>query len=309
MKLLPALLSLALSASSLEAGLLAYYPFDGDFNDASGNANHLSITEGLPTITTTAGNFIAGGGALDTASTISDRAFLALTNPITFADTDAWSIAFWARRRAGSDIRQGMVIGDTENNIDFIWLSDNPTQVQGVRFRSTDNNNFNFDVGADDGEWHHWALVADGTGNLTAYRDNIALGTSTSSTPFSVRNVAHGYNTDIHSMNGQIDELHIYDEALDATAVEALFLGSGLPDFTITSIRYAADSNQITLTWDSQPGESYVVRFSRDLIDWGGDLNDGVDATADSDQTTMNFDLEDANLTGVEEIFFRVEKR
>lgn len=289
--------------------MLAYYPFDRDFKDASGNANDLFVVEGEPTIITTEGDFIFGGGALDTDSTVTDREFLELTNPLSFEAADAWTIAFWARRRAGSDDRQGMVIGDTANTLDFVWLSNNPLQVQGLRFRSSDNVNANYDVGMDHGEWHHWALVADGAGNLTVYLDNVSLGLTVTSTTFSVRNVAHAYNTFVHSMNGQIDELYVYDEALDAAAVEALFLGTGDVEFAITGIDYFAVDDQVTLTWNSLPGESYTIKYSLDLFDWSGELDNGVAADAEASQTTKTFDLEPAGLTGVERVFFRVEKQ
>lgn len=297
-----------LCALPAQGSLLAYYPFDEDFSDSSGNENHLLISEGEPTIITSEGDFVFGGGALDTDSTVGDREFLELTDPIVFEATDPWSIIFWARRRAGSDQRQGMVVGDVDNTTDFIWLSDNPAQVQGVRFRSSDNTNFNYEVGEDDAEWHHWALVADGTGALTVYRDNVSLGTQESTTTFSLKNVAQAYNTDVHSMNGQIDELSIYDEALEPAAIAALYTGPAAEELAITQVFYATGSNEVTLTWASIPGQTYAVKFSRDLTDWSGELDDAIEADPESETTTVAFDLSLVGPTAEEKLFFRVEK-
>ncbi|MDB4578924.1 hypothetical protein N9105_06415 [Akkermansiaceae bacterium] len=57
---------------SVEGALLAYYPFDTDFSDASGKGNDLAAGLGVPTVTTTTGEHAFGGGALDLNSTISN---------------------------------------------------------------------------------------------------------------------------------------------------------------------------------------------------------------------------------------------
>lgn len=299
-------LLLATVAIPSQAELLAYFPFDSDFNDTSGKDNHLTVTEGEPTITNSDGDFVFGNGALDTDSTTSDREFLTLTNPLVFGESDPWTIAFWAKRREGSDNRQGMVIGDVENTRDFVWLSNNPTQVQGVRFRSSANSNFNFEVGEDDAQWHHWALVADGAGNLTVYRDNVALGTQSSNTTFSVKDVAQAYNTNVHSMNGQIDELYIYDEALDAATVDALFQGPSESELAITAFEYSTETGQVTLSWSSSPGQSYEVKFSDNLTDWSGQVGAAIEA--DSEESSITFDPATLGLPDAPRVFFRVEK-
>jgi hypothetical protein len=305
--LVPTFAPLVLAAASLplRADLLAYYPFDADFHDASGNNNHLTIAEGEPSIIQSEGDFIFGGGALDTDSTIADREFLELTNPITFAAEDAWTIAFWARRRAGSDNRQGMVVGDVNNPTDFVWLSDNPSQVQGLRFRSSDNTNFNFEIGADDAQWHHWALVTDGTGHLSLYRDNTFVGTETSTTTFSLRNVAQAYNSNVHSMNGQIDELYLYNEALDEATIASLFLGTAASELRITNLDLSTLGTAV-VTWDSSPGDTYELKYSRDLQEWSS--FDGGSVEASEDTTTLTVDLTAIGADTDARLFFRVVK-
>ena len=78
------LASLGLTASPARADLLAYYPFNKDFTDSSGNHRDLVVANGTPTITTAAGEYVFGGGALDVDSTISTAEFLNLPQPIVF---------------------------------------------------------------------------------------------------------------------------------------------------------------------------------------------------------------------------------
>ena len=82
-------------------------------------------------------------------------------------------------------------------------------------------------------------------------------------------------------------------------------------DFAITMINYSAEEEILTLTWDSQPGETYVVKYTTDLIDWGADLEDGIPAGI-GETTTATFEL--AGFVGGQEnepraYFFRVEKQ
>jgi hypothetical protein len=209
----------------MPASILAYYSFNIDFTDVSVNGNDLTVAAGTPTITSMA---VFGGGALDLDSTTSDEEYLNLTSAITFGASDAWSVSFWARRRHGTDDRSGMVLGNPGNAADFIWLSNNPTQVQGLRFRSSSGtptlNNANFGGFPDDNLFHHWVVIADGAGNVTAYRDNLSQDTvSPIVSDFNITAVGQAYNGVIQFMDGQIDELYIFNEAIEASTVDALY--------------------------------------------------------------------------------------
>ena len=71
--------ALALLPASSNAALLAYYSFDSDFTDSSANSNDLTVATGTPTITSTAGEYVFGGGALDADSTLDTEEYLNLT--------------------------------------------------------------------------------------------------------------------------------------------------------------------------------------------------------------------------------------
>jgi choline dehydrogenase-like flavoprotein len=65
-----ALLALLLSANLSHAGVLTYYLFDQDYSDESGNANHLTVAVGTPTISTRAGELVFAGAPRDAVATM-----------------------------------------------------------------------------------------------------------------------------------------------------------------------------------------------------------------------------------------------
>ena len=108
-----------------------------------------------------------------------------------------------------------------------------------------------------------------------------------------------------HGSRSNYDEIRVattFDDAVNATVAGAA------QDFTITSINYSAEGKMLTLTWNSQPGERYVVKYSRDLIDWDADIEDDVPAGI-GETTTATFEL--AGFVGDQEraYYFRVEKQ
>ena len=182
-------------------------------------------------------------------------------------------------------------------------------------------------VGAyNDGEWVHVACTYDSATDTASIYINGALpengdfnpktgiageggycdGVNHLDTPLFIRGGEEGFN-------GVLDEVAIWDRALTADEVMSVFTSGPLSveieqSFDITAVDYNPDDNEITLSWDSQENESYAVRWSRDMVEWDGDLNDDVPAAAGETTTTMTFDLSDAGLEGAQRVYFRVEK-
>ena len=238
LKFFPALIlgstGLIVTSLPVSAALLAHYSFDSDYSLTGGTYNGtLSETEtggATVAITSTTGQYKFGGGAANFTSTISNEAYLGMSIPINFAAGDAWSISFWVRRAAGSDNRQGMVAGDRSDTNDFLWASDNSSQVQGMRYRSSVNTNADFGGHPDDGNFHHWVVIHNGSGGISAYRDNVAQTGKTAIGGFTINTIGHAYNATTFSMNGQIDELYIFNEAIDSATVSSLFNFNVVPE-------------------------------------------------------------------------------
>ena len=92
---------------------------------------------------------------------------------------------------------------------------------------------------------------------------------------------------------------------MEEVRIDPLAIGENSSStFVITDIDFSSDQ-KVTLTWNSREGQVYAVKYSVDMVDWDGDLDDSIDADP-GDQTTRTFNLKDAGFNG--RAFFRVEK-
>ena len=91
---------------------------------------------------------------------------------------------------------------------------------------------------------------------------------------------------------------------------------SGPPiSFDITEIEYTPDpesNGTVTLTWPKTGAASYIAKFSLDLSDWSGDLDDGVtderdENPGDTEHITVTFPLEGVQ-PDTTRLFFRIEE-
>lgn len=227
------------------AGVWAHYPFDTDLSDTSGNLRHGTLTDvgtsGDSGIVTGAGDLKFGAGAMNFSA---DRDFVAIPAK-TFASGSHYTIAFWARKAPGDTggaADWDMVIGDSSNTNFFIALND--VTGAGMRWRSSSSaaeRQADFAV-AKDYDWHHYAVVASGT-TITLYVDGALFSTATGKlTGFTLNSIGEAYTAaSDFDFNGHLDEMWIFDEALGAPAVNALFQSNdvnGIPAFAGFHHRY-----------------------------------------------------------------------
>ena len=194
-----------------------HHRYDGNFNDSSAAGNN-GTAAGTAAVTTDPAAIASGSGALVLDG--ADGTFVTLPAPGYFSATQPWSATWWASRQGlGSD--KGMVMGKADNTSDFIWLNDNFT---GLRFRSSNATTMDFTV-AKDSNLHHYALVADGTGNLTLYVDGQATQTLAGNTSFAIDSIGKAYpTTSLHyNFQGTLDEVHVMPSALSSTQVADLY--------------------------------------------------------------------------------------
>ena len=93
--------------------------------------------------------------------------------------------------------------------------------------------------------------------------------------------------------------------------IDVIGTARGSNSSEISDIFYDRDASTVTLTWNSQPGVTYSVNYSLDLIDWDSALNDAVTSANDQvlddgNNITVTFNL-DGDLEGLPRLFFRVE--
>ena len=87
----------------------------------------------------------------------------------------------------------------------------------------------------------------------------------------------------------------------------ALFLPVIKPTAPIIT-EFTLDGSNVTLGWTSRDKRFYTVRYSRDQVDWQGDIDDSVEPD-DGDTTTYSFDLNVFELGSEPRLFFRVDER
>jgi len=92
---------------------------------------------------------------------------------------------------------------------------------------------------------------------------------------------------------------------IGVSGIQIMSSAPGIP-FAITEFSYSPSTNEVTLTWTSRPDTTYAVKFSNDMSDWNGDLDDGVLAD-DGPTTTRTFSLTAASV-GEGDLFFRIEE-
>ena len=95
--------------------------------------------------------------------------------------------------------------------------------MEGLRLRNSTGTSADYDGIVDDSTYHHWAVVYNGAGSVEVWRDNISLGSKSFPGNITMTHVGAGTATINNSFFGQIDELHIFDEAINAAKVNELF--------------------------------------------------------------------------------------
>ncbi|RYD41935.1 MAG: LamG domain-containing protein, partial [Verrucomicrobiaceae bacterium] len=229
-------LAVALMADPAQAGVYAHWSFDTDLSDSSPNKRHGTLvdvgTAGNSGITSTAGDFKFGGGAMN-FSAERDQVTIPLQS---FASGRPYTIAFWAKKQSGDTgnlAQWDMVIGQRGTTNFFIGLGDT-ANATAFRWRSSSSEperQADFAVPKDH-LWHHYALVASGD-TITLYFDGQLFGTAgAKKTGFAFDTIGDAYNNSAnYALHGQLDELWVFDEALDAAAVGKLCLENdpGIP--------------------------------------------------------------------------------
>lgn len=274
------------------AAVWAHYSFDTDYSDVSGNARNGTLTDvgtaGNSGIITTPGDFKFGNGAMNFHA---ERDYIEIPAKV-FNSGSPYTIAFWARKASGDTGNAGdwdMVIGDRAVTGFFIALGDTPGTNPGLRWRSLDSSTARQADFATtkDNLWHHYAIVASGT-TITLYVDGQLFGSPATGkqTGFQFNTIGEAYpNTNDFDFNGQIDEVWVFDEALSAPAVGALFQNNdpdSAPPYAGFHYRFDGDLNDSGTTANngSAAGNAAVTNDPALLVTGTGSLTlDGADGS------------------------------
>lgn len=224
--------------ADLNSGLVAYYPFNGNANDESGNGNH-GVVDGAALSSDRFGN-------IDSAYSFNGNEAISISFDQSFysdLQENGFSIMFWANPKqviSGSGcstcnaipLIEGIYGGSDENlTIDIIqdgyvkfringWMGSGESIV-------ADNSLITFE------KWVFIVIVLDNSGNTKIYIDGNPAKSGQFKNPI---NTNHDYSFVLGSnpgglaeyYTGLIDDVRIYNRDLSESEIQRLYWGDGI---------------------------------------------------------------------------------
>ena len=205
--------------SFLTNGLVAYYPFNGNANDASGNGyncTNVSVT------------FVPDRFGNPSASALFNGSSSYLKTPSALAQlvsgTGPLTVSVWMKidpAYTNSGNKTMVEFGAPSNNQAFIL-----GMIGGQFIFSEWGSSYNLNSGTPIGDnlWHQGVCTFDGT-NVSAYVDGVSRGTEAAPSNRSPLAGMIGARFDLccEFWNGGIDDVRVYSRALSASEVQQLY--------------------------------------------------------------------------------------
>ena len=247
MKYAPRLI-IALSAGLVIAGtpaladLVAYYPLDGDFQDASGNGNHGTLVGGNTGYSNSVPASIGGGQSVSfpgTAGHYGNIQNAAQSGGLALTALSSFSVSMWVNGD-GTVNRDDRIFseGMTTNNNPLFNVGTHSSGANGtvdIYIRNGSAFGHAYSPGtAFDGTWHHVVFMGGEDGLLDLYIDGafdaqfnysgIPAFTPDTTT---IGGILRG--SDCCQFNGSIDDVSFWNEELTADDAAALAAGTSPP--------------------------------------------------------------------------------
>lgn len=267
---------------NLQDGLVAYYPFDGDLDDASGNNHHLAFVTGDDPVVAESRGASSGAARRFAAATQ-----LNATTNLAAVLSGSFTFSAWVQTSFRQTLRAEQRVG-FNTGCNFL--------VQPVRSATANVASYGISVAANgvnvfeyndvylpavvrypaslgDG-WHFVAFTVDENGSPMLYVDGVfakaGISTGRSKQLYVGENVAGG---EFGRFTGDADDICYYDRALTAAEISALYdAGSPLADGKPVSatpaidVTYAGAVATVTITCvedgeapDRQPKVYYTI--------------------------------------------------
>lgn len=208
-------------------GLVAKWSFNnGNANDEVGT-NHLTTQNGATYGTDRFGN-------LNKSASLDGTDDYLRTNSPFFSPGNPYSFSLWFKSNNSTQGLQTLFNTDphTQLAVGYNWYGDGTFDIgissgSGWDICSTAPNGLDtFNItGIDVTNWNHWVMTFDGT-NWNTYANNILVNTCNSGTPSNTLSdlffgaISVGPQS---YFSGLIDDIRIYDRALNTTEIDSLF--------------------------------------------------------------------------------------
>ncbi|RXP46588.1 T9SS C-terminal target domain-containing protein [Lutibacter sp. HS1-25] len=214
--------------------LAAYYPFNGNANDESGNANHGTVN-GATLTTDRFGNENSAYGFDGASNYIS-----IVNNPqINISNGQSYTVSFWCKHNAqnngeyliskykGTYGEPSYAFGTGTYGDSYSWFEFTPSN--GIENRGA--------VDLNDNNWHNITTVFKSGESVSIYVDgvlDISNPTTYTGSIINTRNLTIGCGSNLRQFyNGSIDDIKIYNIALSANDIIAEYNNTtaGINDF------------------------------------------------------------------------------
>lgn len=208
---------------SVGQNVVAYYPFNGNANDESGNGYHGTVSGATLTtdrfdVSNKAYNFVWNG-------TSSDKIQIPGTSTLHF-NTGGFSISAWFK-----------FSGTSNNGYNYPIVSKHVCSENSGYILMLYNNKLTFWTGGagwsgylsttenyTDGNWYHVVATYDGTNRKIYVNGSLKASDVVAYTAINTANIAlGGYNGCNGGFNGKVDEIRIYNNPLSSTEVQQLY--------------------------------------------------------------------------------------
>jgi len=283
------------SWAGINDGLVAYYPFNGNAIDESGNENN-GIAHGA---TLAPDRFNNPDSAYDFNHATSD--YISVLHNDSLNLTDSYSFSVWIFQKTASPDGYRIIDKATAGSCNG-WTLDTYDGVTGRRIRMDVScpwviSNTEYSLN----QWHHIVVTVNG-GNVAFYLDGQPDGSgSVGGTPTNALDLYIGTTHPVDSyynFDGLIDDVRIYNRVLTETEIQELYSTTASPKYTLTITKsgngnVTADTG--TISWSGNTGTaSYDSGTSLTLTaaasnDWDFTSWSGCDSTNGNQCTiTMN---------------------
>ena len=227
------------SQTSLDNGLVAYYPFNGNANDESennnGTVNGASLTNDK------------NGNANSAYYFDNQNEFIRINDHSTINIDNEITLAAWVRpdlhTHAGSVIQKGRLRNNWDYGLSYGYKDTNSNKGELSYSKSSGNGGFD-DLTIEPEKWQHIAVTVDESSNeMVFYRNGVKIDKAQKATGGSfdpqdlanvIKDTSNGGNLIIGNNNdesqgdgghfsGAIDEVRIYKRALSAEEISQLY--------------------------------------------------------------------------------------
>ena len=259
-----------------DENLIAFYPFNGNANDESGNENHANVF-GAALDQDRFGNedcaysFDGIGDYLEIES-----------SPLFDGTTGSWSLWAYIEEFSEGNGRGLMSRSDASGSFNGVTLISSEEKA-GFQIKRSVQSNDHISIRGDTivtGRWSHLGLVYEGGGASRLYVDGLLDAAASSTPPFSFNSqpIRLGTLSDPYweSFTGKIDDVRIYDKALSDIEMQYLYSSADSERFNVL-FEDDFDDNQIdsdnwTFSGNDVLEQEAIMKIETNVTDAGGFL-------------------------------------